>query len=98
MIVTVDPVRCEAAAVALTSRPTPRTAEHLAQHPPQILLLLGDFDRAALADDRHLDLARILELVLDLARDLVRQQHGAVVVHLRPACTITRISRPAWSA
>src|SRR4051794_497049 len=36
--------------------------------------------RARLADDRHLDLAGILELLLDLAGDLVRQQDGAVVV------------------
>src|SRR4051794_28153458 len=35
---------------------------------------------ARLADDGHLDLARILELLLDLAGDLVRQEDGAVVV------------------
>src|SRR5215218_7144198 len=33
-----------------------------------------------LPDDGHLDLAGILELLLDLARDLVREQDGAVVV------------------
>src|SRR5215213_11749231 len=33
-----------------------------------------------LPDDRHLDLARVLELLLDLAGDLVREQDGAVVV------------------
>ena len=44
--------------------------------------LLRDLDRAALADHGHLDLARVLELVLDLARDLVREEHGAVVVDL----------------
>ena len=42
----------------------------------------GDVRRAALADDRHLDLARVLELVLDLARDLVREQDRRVVVDL----------------
>src|SRR5690349_2726133 len=36
--------------------------------------------RARLPDDGDLDLARVLELLLDLARDLVREQHGAVVV------------------
>jgi hypothetical protein len=33
--------------------------------------LLGVLNGARLADDRDLDLARILELVLDLAGDLV---------------------------
>src|SRR4051812_4310046 len=33
-----------------------------------------------LPDDGHLDLAGVLELLLDLARDLVREQDGAVVV------------------
>src|SRR4051794_30682515 len=36
--------------------------------------------RPRLPDHRHLDMARILELLLDLAGDLVREQHGAVVV------------------
>src|SRR3954467_4675807 len=36
--------------------------------------------RARLPDHGHLDLARIFELLLDLARDLVREQDGAVVV------------------
>src|SRR5262245_23469389 len=45
--------------------------------------LLRELDRAALPDHRHLDLARILELALDLARDLVREQHRLVVVDLR---------------
>src|SRR3954470_2810144 len=36
--------------------------------------------RPRLPDDRDLDLARILELLLDLAGDLVAEQHGAVVV------------------
>src|SRR4051794_36436284 len=35
---------------------------------------------ARLPDHRHLDLAGVLELLLDLARDLVREQDGAVVV------------------
>src|SRR5688572_6677742 len=33
-----------------------------------------------LPDHGHLDLARVLELLLDLAGDLVREQHRAVVV------------------
>ena len=44
--------------------------------------LLRHLDRAALADDDHLHLARVLELILDLAGDLVREEHGAVVVDL----------------
>src|ERR687892_2847814 len=36
--------------------------------------------RARLADHGHLDLAGVLELLLDLARDLVREQYRAVVV------------------
>src|SRR5688572_13800143 len=36
--------------------------------------------RARLPDHRDLDLAGVLELLLDLARDLVREQDGAVVV------------------
>ncbi len=48
-------------------------------------LVRGDVDRPALADHRHLDLARVLEVVLDLARDLVREQHRAVVVDLAAA-------------
>src|SRR4051794_29807610 len=36
--------------------------------------------RSRLPDHGHLDLARIFELLLDLARDLVREQDGAVVV------------------
>src|SRR5919201_3600987 len=36
--------------------------------------------RSGLPDDGHLDLAGVLELLLDLAGDLVREQHGAVVV------------------
>src|SRR5207244_1282348 len=44
--------------------------------------LLGELDRALLADDRHLDLARVLELLLDVAGDLVREQLRLVVVDL----------------
>src|SRR3954464_2323361 len=40
----------------------------------------GVVRRARFADDGHLDLPRILELLLDLACDLVRQQDRAVVV------------------
>ena len=42
--------------------------------------LLGELHGPRLADDGHLDLARVLEVVLDVARDLVREQHGLVVV------------------
>src|SRR3954453_5088380 len=41
-----------------------------------------DVDGAALADHSHLDLPRVVELVFDLAGDLVRQKHCAVVVDL----------------
>src|ERR671930_662297 len=44
--------------------------------------IAGDVDRPALADDRHLHLAGVLEVILDLPRDLVREQNGAVVVDL----------------
>src|SRR5438552_8034262 len=44
--------------------------------------VLGDFDRPTLPDHRHLDLARVLELVFDLAGDLVREQDRLVVVDL----------------
>src|SRR5215203_2546835 len=36
--------------------------------------------RPRLPDDRHLDLTGVLELLLDLARDLVAEQYCAVVV------------------
>src|SRR5215211_8652013 len=42
----------------------------------------GEVDRARFADHRHLDLSRVLEVALDLAGDLVREQHGSVVVDL----------------
>src|SRR5204863_7933730 len=57
--------------------------------PPEVVMpaegwrLLGELDSPALSDDRHFHLARVLELGLDLARDLVREQDGAVVVDLR---------------
>src|SRR5215218_11366691 len=38
--------------------------------------------RAALADHRDLDLSRVLEVVLDLACDLMREQNRGVVVDL----------------
>src|SRR5215831_4175098 len=44
--------------------------------------LLRELDRAGLPDHGHLDLAGVLELILDLARDLVREQDGTVVVDL----------------
>ena len=46
------------------------------------VITLRELNRAALADHRHLDLTRILELGLDLAGDLVRKQVGPVVVDL----------------
>src|SRR3954452_16623332 len=36
--------------------------------------------RARLPDHRHLDLPGVLELLLDLAGDLVGEEHGAVVI------------------
>src|SRR5207237_8125379 len=45
-------------------------------------LVRGHVRGAALADHRHPDLARVLEVVLDLACDLVREQDGCVVVDL----------------
>src|SRR5262245_19236475 len=44
--------------------------------------LLRVLDRPRFADDRHLDLPRILEMLLDLAGDLVREQRGLVVSDL----------------
>src|SRR5207249_4611283 len=44
--------------------------------------LLRELDRARLPDHGHLDLARVLELALDLAGDLMRQEHRCVVVDL----------------
>jgi hypothetical protein len=44
--------------------------------------VLRDVHRPALPDDGHLHLARVLELVLDLAGDLVGEEDGAVVVDL----------------
>ncbi len=48
----------------------------------RVSALLRHLDRATLADDDHLDLARILELILDLPGDLVREKDRAVVVDL----------------
>src|SRR5690349_3795702 len=44
--------------------------------------VLGDVNGPALPDYSHLDLPGVLELVFDLARDLVRQQYRLVVVDL----------------
>src|SRR3954447_1158958 len=44
--------------------------------------LLRVLDRARLPDDGHLDLTGEIELLLDLAGDLVREQRGGVVVEL----------------
>src|SRR3954468_21198877 len=43
---------------------------------------LREVDRAALPYHRDLDLARVLELLLDVARDPVREQRRGVVVDL----------------
>src|SRR4051795_11827888 len=51
----------------------------ISSSPPQLLRVI---DGPALADDRDLDLARVFELVLDLAGDLVREEDGGVVVDL----------------
>src|SRR5436305_2845022 len=44
--------------------------------------LLREIDRPALPDHRDLDLARVLELLLEVTRDPVREERGGVVVHL----------------
>ena len=46
------------------------------------LPLLGIVDGAGLANHRDLDLAGVLELALDAARDVARQPHGLVVADL----------------
>src|SRR5450756_2034696 len=50
--------------------------------PPRRLRLLGDVDGAALADHGDPDLARVVELVLDVPGDLAGQQRRGVVVDL----------------
>src|SRR3989441_6389851 len=44
--------------------------------------LLGVLHRARLADDRHLDLPRVLHRLLDLLRDVAREPRGLQVVEL----------------
>src|SRR4029450_5103937 len=51
--------------------------------PARSARLFGEFGGSRFADHGHLDLTRVLELVLDLARDLVREQDRRVVIHLR---------------
>ena len=58
---------------------------------------VGVVDGSRLADHGHLDLARVLEPLLDLAGDLVREQR-AWSSSISAGLTMTRISRPAWSA
>src|SRR5665648_839915 len=53
-----------------------------AMAPPRRLRLLGDVDGAALADHGDPDLARVVELVLDVPGDLAGQQRRSVVVDL----------------
>src|SRR3954463_2956306 len=57
-------------------------ARSLPPPPPGRLPSLREVDRAALADHRDLDLARVLELLLHVARDAVREQGRLVVVDL----------------
>src|SRR5207249_4026186 len=45
----------------------------------------GDVDRPALPDHGHLHLTRVLQLILDLARDLMGQKCRRVVVELARA-------------
>src|SRR5215208_572514 len=59
----------------------PRDQQIWAEH-QKIVLLLRNFDSTAFANYGHLDLAGIFELVLDLARDLMREEDGAVIVDL----------------
>src|SRR5262245_12067386 len=61
-----------------TRSPTPRPS---ARRPR--VCLLRNLDRSALADDDHLHLAGVLELVLDLAGDLVGEKNRPVVVEDR---------------
>src|SRR5579884_114578 len=66
------------AAGEIRPRAVPAPVRELTRPAPSARVL----GRAALADDRHLDLPRVLELPLDLAGDLVGQQCGGVVVDL----------------
>src|SRR5437867_7760862 len=49
---------------------------------PLLGLVRGHVRGAALANHGHPDLAGVLEVVLDLAGDVVREQNGSVVVDL----------------
>src|SRR5918992_1201355 len=69
------------AAAASSASAMPRRSRLKATSDPAGLL--RDLDRPALPDDDHFHLPRVLELVFDLARDLVREEDGAVVVDLR---------------
>src|ERR1700759_2343173 len=64
------------------SVPVLRGVDALNRRAPLLEPIRRDVDRPALADHRHLDLPGVLEMVLDLAGDLVREEHGAVVVDL----------------
>src|SRR6266849_4277390 len=44
-----------------------------------IVVSLGVVDRARLPNDGHFDLARVFELVLDAARDVLREPDGLLV-------------------
>jgi hypothetical protein len=54
-------------------------------------------DGAGLPDDGHLDLPGVLELVLDAARDVLREPDASSSL-IFSLSTMMRISRPAWSA
>src|SRR5215210_4262072 len=73
-IVTVAAAWRDAAAEPATRRAMPSSAasNRFLPNIREIVLLLRDFNSTAFANHRHLDLTRIFELVLDLARDLVR--------------------------
>src|SRR4029453_10199454 len=62
--------------------PRGRTASSSSTASQAEVRLLRHLDGARLADHDHLHLAGVLELILDLSRYLVRQQCGALVVHL----------------
>ena len=58
---------------------------------------LANLDRAGLADDRHLDFAGIVELLLDGPGDVVADLEGVAVRSCWWALAITRTrGRPGW--
>src|SRR5712691_11959883 len=69
-----------AAGRAVSARPSHVDGRGRGRRLAPLGLVRGDIDGSALPDHRHLDLAGVLELVLDLASDLVRQKDSRVVV------------------